>query len=127
RVVGVGEPDPAPVEDRGMRIPGLRRQREFRHVPGLGIYPADHTGGLPGIPDLPVRSDRNSVRPRVGRRGGIIDDFSGGRVEPPMKLLCWSVYQTLPSAATAGSCGKLPGRGMTYSTMPGGAQAGAAA
>ena len=38
-----------------------------------------------------------------------------------MKLLAWSVYQIVPSFATAGSWGKLPGRGITYSTIVGAA------
>src|SRR5690348_17639480 len=36
-----------------------------------------------------------------------------------MWLVAWSVYQTMPSAPTAGSCGKAPGRGIRYSVTDG--------
>src|SRR3954447_10505201 len=39
-----------------------------------------------------------------------------------MKLLAWSVYQIVPSFATAGSWGKFPGRGILYSTIVGAAR-----
>ena len=38
-----------------------------------------------------------------------------------MKLFRWSVYQTMPLGATAGSCGKASGRGRGNSLMTGGA------
>src|SRR4051812_19371701 len=41
----------------------------------------------------------------------------------PMKLLLWSVYQTMPSEPTAGSCGKALSRGIRYSVIASGAAA----
>src|SRR5688572_7291306 len=58
----------------------------------------------------------------VGVEMSVIAPVTGS--SRPMKLFTWSVYQTMPLGASAGSCGKAPARGIMNSVMAGAVAAG---